>query len=275
MATDQPAHYPLDDEQRAQVRDCLTKEGLALPQDRFEPLILGIEASIEHFRKVPAKGTFREAHDALSAFSRRCHLDPAPVRVLRDELAKLPNAAIEYIARRSRVVIPGLFPGETIGDDVFDPPERLVARFLAWVNSADDQKLVAALRILSQEGRLIVEGRSRGAGKRSHRRVEPMIMGEVRGADSTVDRGGRPQNSDNQDLVMRLAGNWHSATGEVPKPRRSDSTGFGDLVHGAFQWLGLPEGSAAYASRRYWADVKRGKAREPLEDFLKRWGEEL
>ena len=275
MATDHAAHYRLDDEQRARVRDCLTKAQISLPVDRLERFVSDIEASIDHFRSAPIESTFREAHDGLSAFSQRCHLDPAPVKVLREELPKLANAAIEYMARRSRVVIPRLFCGETIGDDIFDPPERLVARFLAWVNSADDQKLGAALRILSAEGGRIVKGRSRGASRRSRKRFEPMIMSEVRGAGSIFHRGGRPQSSDHQDLVICLAMNWHSATGEAPKPARSDSTGFGDSVHSIFQWLGLPEGSAAYALRRYWADVKRVNAREPLEDFLKRRGEEF
>jgi hypothetical protein len=68
---------------------------------------------------------------------------------------------------------------------------------------------------------------------------------------------------------------WHDATGEAPRPGRSDYTGFGDLVHSVFQWLGLPEGSGTHPLRRYWADVKNRKARPSLEDFLKRHGGEL
>jgi hypothetical protein len=71
---------------------------------------------------------------------------------------------------------------------------------------------------------------------------------------------------------MHLAMDWSHATGSPPKPRRSDNTGFGDLVHSVFQWLNLPEGSAAYALRQYWTAVKAFKAREPLEDFLRRHG---
>jgi hypothetical protein len=97
-----------------------------------------------------------------------------------------------------------------------------------------------------------------------------MIVGEVRGAGAVRHRGGRPKNAAYQDLVMHLAMDWLRATGNAPKPGRSDSTGFGDLVHSLVQWLSLPEGSAAHALRQYWADVKKGKARPKLADFLER-----
>jgi hypothetical protein len=99
-------------------------------------------------------------------------------------------------------------------------------------------------------------------------------MGEVRGADAVRHRGGRPRNDSHQNLLMNLARHWLTATGEPPKPGRSDSTGFADVVHSAFQWFSLPEGSAPYALREYWAAVKAFKARKPLEDFLRRHGVE-
>jgi hypothetical protein len=258
-----PAGHRLDAEWRDRVRRCLTKERISLPQDRFEQLIRDIEASIDRFgMDASDKGTFREAHDALRAFSERCRLCKPPVRVLREELQRLPKEAIEYIARRARAVIPRLFPGKTIGADVFDPTDRLVARFLIWAAAADDKKLVQALRALSVEGGGSVAGRSRGGGKRSRARFEPMIMSEVRGAGAWDHRGGAPTNDAGHRLVMHFALDWLHATGHTPKPRRSDYTGFGDLVHSVFQWLdnsGAPSKTAAYALRRYWTTLKRRK----------------
>jgi hypothetical protein len=51
--------YRLDNEQRSRVRDCLGKERISLPQQRFEQFISDIEASINRFRiDVTIKGTF-------------------------------------------------------------------------------------------------------------------------------------------------------------------------------------------------------------------------
>jgi hypothetical protein len=229
------------------------------PQDRFERLVRDIEASIDHFINAPLEGTFRGAHNALRALRKRCHLEKPPVRVLREELQKLPNLAIEYIGRRARVVIPRLFPGETIGGSIFDPPYRLATRLLAWAISADDQILVKTLRILTAEGGRIVTGRSRGRGKRSRSRFEPSIMGEVRGAGTRDHKGGAPTRAALHDLVMHLALDWLPATEEPPKPGRSDRTGFGDLVHSVVQWCDLPGDSheaAVCALRGYWSAMK-------------------
>ena len=106
-------------------------------------------------------------------------------------------------------------------------------------------------------------------------RLEPTIMGEVRGAGARHDQGGRPRNAKHPDLIMHLATDWISATGEAPKSGRSDYTGFGELVHSIFQWLDLPEGSAVHSLRQYWADAKERKKRPNLENFLKRQGEPL
>lgn len=67
---------------------------------------------------------------------------------------------------------------------------------------------------------------------------------------------------------MHLAMDWLRASGETPKPGRSDGTGFGDLVHSVFQWLSLPKGSAPYVLRQYWAAVRKLKGREALQGFF-------
>lgn len=259
------ADYRLDDEQRDRVRRCLTKEDIALRPDGFTQLVRDIEASIDHFQRSAAgEGTPHEAHNALRALSRRSRLNKPPIQVLREELQKLPREAIEYMARRARGVIPRPFPG-TYGEKCgFDPPERFVAQFLEWVDTADDEKFGEAVRVLSSEGGRVVLGRSRGDGKRSPPRAEPIIMSVARGAGTQGLRVGAPVKAAQHELVMHLALDWLHSTDKVPKSRRSDRCGFGDLVHCVFQWLDTSEDSneaAAYALRRYWDTGKRRKKR--------------
>jgi hypothetical protein len=254
----------LDDEARAQVRDCLKKARVSLPRDRFEPLIRGIETSIDNFRTTPVQDPFREAHEALRQLWELSHeVDPS-VFLLRNGIRTLPRRAVEYIDDRARIVSERLFPDE--------PP---ITRFQGWAINADPRKLLQATRVLSADGARFVEGRSRGAGKRSGYRREPVIMGETRGAEPHNHRGGAPTKDAEFDLVMFLAVDWWLATGHKPRPGRSDKTGFGDLVHSVFQLLRRPEGSATYALRRYWTDVRRSQGRPGWEDFPTHHGEEL
>src|ERR1041384_6479909 len=113
-------------------------------------------------------------------------------------------------------------------------PERNYARFLEWAERAEGQSLVTALRVMTATGAKMVQGRSRGAGKRSSLRQEPQILGVIRGTGAASNHGGRPRNEGHQSLVMRLALAWFTATNESPKPGRSDKSGFGDLVHSVF-----------------------------------------
>ena len=259
MAPDQAIYYRLDDEQCARLRDCLTKEGLSLSPDRVERLTCDIEVSIARFLAAPSDGTFRSAHDALRQLWELSHGEDPPVAVIRARIQALPRQAVEYVDRRAPTVIARLFSAR-----------QPVTNFREWAGSADRKMLIAATRIVSGEGGRAVVGRSRGTGRRSARRLQPMIMGATRGGGTGRNRGGRPRTEYHRDLVMHLAMDWLTATGDPPKPGRSDSAGFGDLVHSAFQWCGLPEGSAAYALRQYWTAVKALKAQEPLENFLRR-----
>jgi hypothetical protein len=249
MGANHAAHYRLDDEPRARVRDCLTKEGLSLPPDRFERLIRGIEVSIAHSLTSAPEGTFRSAHDALRQLWELSHDDDPRIGVIRGRIQALPKEAIEYVDRRAPIVIPRLFPGEAP-----------INGFRKWAATADPAKLIPATQVLSAQGARRIEGRSRGGGKRSDSRLEPEIMGEVRGAGAVRQRGGRPRNAAHRDLVMHLGIDWLDATGNAPKPGRSDRTGFGDLIHSVFQWLNLPKGSAAHALRQYWREQRKGNA---------------
>jgi hypothetical protein len=249
--------HRLDDEQRAQVRDCLRRESIRLPPAEFGRFVADVEESVAHFRATPPEGTFRAGHDALRALWLMAHEDDPPIGQLRGRLTNLPPAAREYIGRRTPIVLKRL--GIDIGTQPFGLPVQAFERLDAWARTADAGKLIAALRVLTAQGAQIVAGQSRGGGKRSRPRIEPQTMGAVRGAVS-VERGGRPDAADaanRRELVMHLAIDWARATGAPPKSGRSDQTGFGGLVHSAFGWLNLPDGTASHALRTYWAIQRR------------------
>ena len=279
-----PSGFRLDDDHRKSLRSCLKDANPSFlePADRF---FERIEASINDYLRSKPDGTFREAHDAVRAVWKRCQLDPPPVQVLREEVRKLPDIALQSMGRRARIVIPTLFPGESIKDSVSDPPDRLAAGFLAWMSSAEDRKVVEALRALSEDSRSIVAGRSRGGGKRSRAQPEPRIFGEIRGAGSRSHFGGRPKDERARTLVTHLAGNWLSATGEMPLKTRSDQSGFGKLVHLVFQSILVPVDAsqdaldaaideatkiATYHLRQFWEEVEHGRAITKVEDLLRR-----
>jgi hypothetical protein len=136
--------------------------------------------------------------------------------------------------------------------------------------------LIRATRVLSADGAERVEGRRRGPDRRSPPRLEPRILGEVRGPGSRIDYGGRPPPVARQELIRDLVGDWRRATGQEPKSGRSDRSGFGELVYHVFAWSGLSDSSAERALRRHWdeenerlAVVKKRQARpsRALPDF--------
>ena len=238
----EPPSFRLDPELRSWVADCLTKSGLGAalaPQ-----LIDLIEHSIAIFLAAQAcpPGTDREVHDALRELWLLAHEEDPPVGVLRGRIARLPPKALSYIGSRAVHLIPRLFPGQSV-----DPG------FVTWAANASGPDLVEALRTLTAVGGRIVPGRSRGNGKRSRSKLEPVIGEQVRGIAETAPSGGRPPHEDQDTLVMHLAIDWCRATGQPPNQGRSDATGFGELVHSVFDWLG--ELGATQALRRYWRIV--------------------
>jgi hypothetical protein len=271
--------FRLDEDQRKELGSCLQAAQISLRAAEFQKLVQVIEDTIERFRDAKAEGTFREARGELRKLWQLSHDDDPSVAALRARLVALPKEAIEQVGSRSRVVIPELFPGVTIGDEPFDPPQRLAARFLEWAAAAEGTKLVTALRVLSEEGARITKGRSRGGGKRSRLRLEPLILGKVRGTGTRNHTGGRPTEIRRHELVMHLALDWLLATGQEPEANRSDLGGFSSLVHRVFEWLQIDDADSAgeaatYALRRYWAAVAGHKARSSLRNFLRRHGEE-
>ena len=181
-------------------------------------------------------------HDALRELWFLAHEEDPPVAVLRGRVARLPPKALSYIVSRAVHLIPRLFPGQSVDPD-----------FVTWAANATGPDLVKALCTLTANGGRIVPGRSRGGGKRSKSKLEPVIGGQVRGIAETAPSGRRPPHEDQDTLVMLLAIDWCQATGQRPAEGRSDATGFGELVHSVFDWL--DEAGATQALRRYWGVV--------------------
>src|SRR5581483_8398107 len=217
--------FSLDDEQRNIVRDCLRKAGLSPTKAAFEDLVNKFEATIRLFRSTEPEPSFRQVHNALRALWQLAHDDDASPAQIRARLAKLPASALRYMEDRARHILPNLFPSSSVDDG-----------FLAWAKTAKPRQLIDAVAVLSAHGARVVPGRSRGGGKRSNRRLEPLILGEVRGASDHERKGGRPSARPRDQLVMHLALDWATATDVMPQAGRSDRTGFGDLVHAVFDW---------------------------------------
>jgi hypothetical protein len=164
------------------------------------------------------------------------------IRVLVDEL---PERAIRHMDGRAEVVIPKLFPGETADEG-----------FCKWAKTAAGTKFIQAVQVLSHQGAISVT-RSRGGGKRSGKRLEPVIMGIARRAGGNKDKGGgRPKDEPLGALITHLAMDWLLLTGSRPITGRSDGTAFGDLVHTILGWQGIDPERAAYGLRLYQGSSK-------------------
>jgi hypothetical protein len=241
-----PSPVRLDPEQRSWVTDCLAKSGLGAA---LAPRLIDlIDHSIAIFLAARAcpPGTDREVHDALRKLWLLAHEEDPPVKILRGRIARVPPKALSYIGSRAIHLIPRLFPGQSMDPD-----------FVTWAANASGPDLVKAMRTLAANGGRVVPGRSRGGGKRSKSKLEPVIGGQVRGIAETAPSGGRPPHADQDTLVMHLAIDWYRATDQPPEDGRSDATGFGELVHSVFDWLCEP--GATQALRRYWREVNSAK----------------
>lgn len=244
--------FYMGDFYRKEVLKCLAVDGISLGSADLVRFIQGIQTSIREYQRNKSQLTFRAIHDELAEVYHLANdadpdaVSPALLRVRLDELS---SPALEQIEKHAARVIPLMFPGESVE-----------LGFLEWAKTAEGGMLVRAVAALSADGAQIVSGRSRGSGKRARDRVSPLILGEVRGASDGKRMSGRPKGKSEQRLVMNLAINWSLNTGNMPKPGRTDRTGFGGLVHRVFQWAveGADENDeATYALRHYWAEVRR------------------
>jgi hypothetical protein len=242
-------------EQRKWVADSLRKAGLDVS---LEPDLTSlVQGTIAVFLadRAASSGTDRERHDALRRLWSLAHSDDPPVGIIRGLVARLPKRALDYIDLRAVNLISRLFPGQSVAGG-----------FQAWARDAAGSDLVKAIGALCAEGGRIVPGRSRGRGKRSEPALEPMILGQVRGSGDTGPSGGRPRHDEQDSLVQNLAVDWLRATGRLPQSGRSDHTGFGELVHGVFDWADEP--GAMQALRRYWVAMKSAKTRPVLSNGI-------
>jgi hypothetical protein len=226
-------------EHRGRINDCLRKDGIRLTPEVERNFAHNICVSVNTFlrQRPDSKITYREAHAELRDLWLLSIENDPPVGQIRAHVANLSKMSIEYLNTRASQVI----------------PESADEGFLSWAKSADAKRLVEAIRVTCADGAKRIS-RSRGGGKRSGERIEPLVFGHARGGSPGYVEGGRPRHYRQDDLVMHLAIDWTIATGSKPLPGRSDHRGFGDLVHCVFQWLHKP--AADQALRRYWEAVK-------------------
>ncbi len=228
----------LDGERCRRIGDCLRKEGIRLDPEANKIFAHNVQSSIDISLKQKADSSLphRQTHNTLRKMWLLSREEDVPVGQLRALVLSLARPTAEFLNVRARQFIPRLF--DTADGD-----------FLTWAKDADAKELIETIRVLIGDGAKLVS-RSRGCGKRSKAKPEPVIFGQTRGDDDGVHKGGRPRHDFQDNLVMYLAIDWTNATGAKPSHGRSDHTGFGDLVHCVFQWVDEP--SADQALRRYW-----------------------
>ena len=256
-----PNPSELDEEKRDILRGVLRQAGAKSTKEVVERLIAAIEPLMADYRQAASQGTRRERHDALRELLLLAGADDPPVAVIRKRITELEATDLADAEERARRLWPRIFPGQKLESD-FD--------FVVWSKTAPKAMLLEAIQALFSDGGAVVQGRARPSGKRSRSRLEPRILGQVRGtaplqrateaSTGCMERppsppgSGRPRSDAEDDLVMHLALKWYRITGlEVP-PGRSDRTPFGDLVHHVFCWLGLE--TAEQSLRRFWDEVR-------------------
>jgi hypothetical protein len=126
--------------------------------------------------------------------------------------------------------------------------------------------LFRAIRVLSAEGGRLVPGRTRASGKRSKPRLEPVILGQARGASGAEPKGGRRREDARHDLVMRLAVDWYLGTGVMPESGRSGEYNFA----GQYQQSPAPLGGGLVKAEwfKYYGQKDRP---EGLERIVQSW----
>jgi hypothetical protein len=241
----------LDDEQKRQISDCLRKSSIDLATPQRLKLVERIEASIKKYMtSVPelTPGAVRKELETIYSLAEQA--DP-PIGQIRSLVSKLSPQATDHIETRGEIVFPNLFPNYPYSGD-----------FKLWATDLPGLVLVDAVRMIVSTGGQLVQGRSRGEGRRSRAHCAPRILGTVKGSSDDTRRSGRPEKWLEFELVMHLASDWAISTEQFPDLRRSDHSGFGDLVHSVFQWCCLSEGEATYSLRRYKAEIEASENRE-------------
>jgi hypothetical protein len=267
--------FRLDDEQQDRLKRCLRKAAADVSVIKLKALETALVRAIWTFLtdKSEYAMTYREVHDAIRKLWQLASEPDPPMGQIRARIKALPEQVISHFDYLAPQQIPKLYSVGKIGKvaardhtgiSIAEREALHNGGFRAWAAIAGDQVLILAIQtLLPASGVVEVQGRSRGMGKRSRRRIEPYIMGAVRGsgkqmpASNQMHAGGRRSNLDFKFLLIgRLAQAWEHATGILPSAGRSDETGFGELVHSVFQWLEM-DGQAEYALREYWKEFSR------------------
>ena len=228
------------------ISRCLRAElPLCTPEQR-RGLIEAVSCSMRAYDAlVSGPVSFRELHNALSDLWKLLAQDDPTVGLIRARVPKLPPEALKLMDRRADWLWPKIFGQALSGGGVLD-----------WSATANPADLIRGLRLIIADGAAPVPGRRRPGGRQSRASIQPDILGVVRGSlknGSGSKFNGRPPERAADQFVMWLALDWLHATGEPPKPGRSDRTPFGDLVGHVFSWLDLDNASSAM--RRYWRSV--------------------
>jgi hypothetical protein len=270
-----PEDVRLDEEQRACLKRCLRRSGAEVLGVQLKALATVVACAMSAFlaRKSDYAMTYREVHDAIRELWRLASEADPPIGQIRAIIKALSEQVLTPFNYLALQEIPKYYslgqigrapPDGRSGIPLAEVEALREGGFRAWAAIASGPALIWAIQtLLPAIGVIEVEGRSRGMGKRSPSRVEPIIMGTARGADRQMPSskqmhiGGRRSILDVEfSLIGTLVQAWQRATGILPSAGRSDETGFGDLVHSVFQWLGM-DGQAEYALRQYWKEFAR------------------
>jgi hypothetical protein len=217
--------------------------------------------------------TYRVVRKAIRKLWQLASEADPPIGQIRALIKVLPEQVIRHFDYLARQEIPkfysmGEFRRTMARDHMGMPAVEIEALenggFRAWAAVANDRALMWAIQTLPVGvGVINVPGRSRGMGKRSRPRIEPILMGKAQGAAGQMltsnqsHPGGRPSILyAHFSLIGKLVVAWERATSTLPSAGRSDETAFGELVHSVFQWLGM-DGQAEYALREYWEEFSR------------------
>ena len=253
----------LNEVQRVLLRCCLRASGVNVPKDRFEEFVCSVARAMNTFRIDRSQYcmTDRQVYDAIRDLWMLADQADPPIGQIRARIQDLPERVTRQYDHLASQEIPRFYEADLPsrfgdGEQSTMPEEEATAlrdgRFRAWAQIAKPEALIYAIQTLATTGAVIIPGRSRGNGKRSRSTAEPYIGGYARGSGKAMPSGGRPSNLGFKiSLIGNLYQSWERITGTEPAAGRGDRTGFGDLVHSVFQWLGI-ETEAEYASRRFW-----------------------
>ena len=248
----------LDADKRDWIRRAVEKARITATPVLLARLTAVVEACIARYHtRRRTRTTPRDRHKSLRELLKLAASPDPPIAQIRYRIGRLPSQTIDDLNERMFAIWSRVFRGQT------PPPEGIVA----WSQTAAPAQLVEMVRSLVPDGGRVVPGRKRPGGKQSAPTLEPLLVGSPLGpgnrrsgrtsSDGTetakVHGDGRPHADAADALAEDLAFVWAVATGQMPEHGRSGDTGFGDLVHHVFSWVGCP--TPEQSLRRYWAEV--------------------